>query len=112
MSRLYIDERQADADASDLSQLVLVSDRAATLTPSEINDLAEVVNDLCPANDNQCAIVSFTDVHFGQSRVYLSHHKNSSENLKVFRGIREALVWLGVDSNAAIVEFEMAIALS
>lgn len=108
----YINEQQADSETSDLARLVLVSARVATMTPSEINDLVRVVNDLCPADGNQCAIVSFTDVHFGQSRMYLSQRNSSPDKLKVFRDIREALVWLGVDSNPAIMEFEMAIAMS
>lgn len=108
----YIHEQQADPETSDLARLVLISARVETVTLSEINNLARVVDDLCPADGNQCAIVTFTDVHFGQSRMYLSYRNSSADKLRVFRDIREALVWLGVDSNPAIMEFEMAIAMS
>jgi|TARA_B100000315_G_scaffold260385_1_gene321305 hypothetical protein len=107
-----IKQQQADPADSKFTQLVLISHRAAAMTVSEINDLAQVCNDLCPTNGNRCAIVSFTEVHYGQSRIFLSYRNSSADQLKVFRDVKEALLWLGVDSDAAIVEFEMAIALS
>ncbi len=107
-----MDKRQADPEASSFTRLVLISDRAATMTRSEIDDLAQVVNDRSPAGGTRCAIVSFTEVHFGQSRMYLTYRNTSPDTLNVFRDIREALRWLGVDANPAIMEFEMAIALS
>jgi len=107
-----IREHGTNPTDSHFARLVLISDRAATLSTSEINDLAQVVNDLSTPDSNRCAIVSFTDVHFGQSRMYLSNRNKSPETLKVFRDLKEALTWLGVDSNRAVMEFEMAIALS
>lgn len=107
-----IKERQGDPEASNLARLVLVSDRTAAMTEREIDDLAQAVNDLSSADGSPCAIVTFTDVHFGQSRMYLSYRNKPADKLKVFRDIKDALNWLGVDSNPAIMEFEMAIALS
>jgi hypothetical protein len=108
----WIRERQADPELSGLARLVLVSDRAATMSMSEIDNLAQVVNDFSPENDNRCAIVTFNEVHFGQARMYLSHRSKSSDELQLFRNIKEALNWLGVDSSPAVMEFELAIALS
>ncbi len=108
----WINKRNYDSETNGFRRLVLVSERVATMSLSEINELAKAVNDLAPADGPRCAIVAFTDVQFGQCRVYLSYRDTNPENLRVFRDIREALNWLGLDLNPAILEFEMAIALS
>jgi hypothetical protein len=72
--------------------------RDYTLTREEAEKFAELNRKLSPVfADEKCAIVAPGDLEYGMSRVHEVYATGSGLNITVFRHLRDALDWLGID---------------
>jgi hypothetical protein len=74
--------------------------RDYTLTRDEAEKFAELNRELSAVfTDEKCAIVAPGDLEYGMSRVHEVYATGSGLNIRVFRHLRDALDWLGIDSD-------------
>jgi len=111
LRRLY-QEMKRDADATGLRHLILLSERLATLSPVEIVELAAGAKRLPRMTTAPQAIAAFTDLHFGQARICLSHLNVPETQLCLFRELRDALKWLGFAERAARIELQTLLSMN
>lgn len=93
--------KQIHPDRITKNVLVWLKDARAEL--SDIIENASTATDLYgPTGEYRTAIVAPSNLEFGMTRQYLSYRDGSEDSMPVFRNLKDATCWIGLDDEIDI----------
>lgn len=110
--RHFARELRRHPAAREMPHLVLISERVPTLLRYELIELADAALELPAPTRARQAVVTFTDLHFGQARIFLSRLNLPEARISLFRELMDAIRWLGFRDRAARVELQTLLAMN
>lgn len=98
----YVDLTVSECHLADFNELIIVDNYKSLPASSEISGLAQRANTLLDSHDSQhyrTAIVAPSNLSFGLARVYQSRRTRSLDDFAVFKELKQAAAWLGLESD-------------